>query len=134
MTSDYRWKKRLNSFSKALERLEESLNQKDWQDLEKDGVIKRFEFTFELAWKTLQDFFESQGYKNIKGPKKVIQQAFEDGYIIDDQSWVDLLSDRNLMAHTYDKTHSDQVFEKIQNIYFQSLCDLFHILEKESKK
>ena len=129
-----RWHQRLNSFSQALDKLEEALNQTDWKELEKDGVIQRFEFTFELAWKTLQDYFEKQGYKDVKGPSKVVQQAFADGFLSNEENWVKLLSDRNLMTHTYDREASDKVFENIKECYFQLLCDLFHKLEQEKNK
>ena len=76
-----RWKERLKSYSKALFQLESALQQKQFSVLEKDGVIKRFEFTFELAWKTLQDKLYDQGYLSTKGPKQVIKQDFNNEII-----------------------------------------------------
>lgn len=134
MAKSARWRQRFERFSQALERLEEALDQSEWKDLEKDGVIQRFEFTFELAWKTLQDFFENQGYKDVKGPKNSIQQAFQDKIIVNGEAWMDLLNDRNLMTHTYSRQVSDEVFHHIQQRYFQLLCDLYHRLKTEKDK
>ncbi|MBU0507152.1 MAG: nucleotidyltransferase substrate binding protein [bacterium] len=131
MATDVRWKQRFESFGQALERLEEALEQEAWKELEQDGVIKRFEFTFELAWKTLQDFYEFEGLLNIHGPKQVLKQAFHDGLIADGEGWIEILKDRNLMAHTYDAEASQSLFEKIRNKYFQALCDLYKVLEKK---
>ena len=85
MEENERWKERFKSYSKALSQLESALQQKRFSVLEKDGVIKRFEFTFELAWKTLQDKLYDEGYLTTKGPKPVIKQAFSNGMITDGQ-------------------------------------------------
>lgn len=127
-----KWQNKFENFGEALERLEESLDQGEWNQLEKDGVIQRFEFTYELAWKTLQDYFDEQGQTDIKGPKKVIQQAFQDGLIVD-EAWSDLIVDRNTMSHQYDGNASETIFEKIKDKYFQLLCDLYNRMESESK-
>ncbi len=83
---DERWKERFENFCKALHQLEVALQQKEFSVLEKDGVIQRFEFTVELAWKTIQDILNTRGYIDIKGPKPVIKLAFHDGIITDGRS------------------------------------------------
>src|SRR4051812_6150549 len=110
MEAHIRWKERFESFSKALMQLETALQQKNFSVLEKDGVIKRFEFTVELAWKTIQDILNEQGY-DIKGPRPVIKQAFRDGMIIDGQAWIDMLDDRNKSSHLYDETIASGIFD-----------------------
>lgn len=94
MEENARWKERFQSYCKALFQLESALQQKQFSVMEKDGVIKRFEFTFELAWKTLQDKLYDAGYLTTKGPKPVIKQAFNNGMIKDGQAWIDMLTDR----------------------------------------
>ncbi|MDQ6756136.1 MAG: nucleotidyltransferase substrate binding protein [Bacteroidota bacterium] len=131
---DIRWKERFENFCKALARLESALQQKDFSILEKDGVIKRFEFTVELAWKTLQDLLNERGHPKVKGPKPVIKQAFKDEIIDDGQSWINMLDDRNKSTHLYDENMSVEVFDKIQNQYFALLTGFKnHILQEEDE-
>ena len=73
-----RWRQRLGDFENALSRLNEALTMKSFDELEKDGVIQRFEFTFELAWKTLKDYLEDQGFIDVSSPKKVLRKAFQE--------------------------------------------------------
>jgi nucleotidyltransferase substrate binding protein (TIGR01987 family) len=126
-----RWKERLKSYSKALFQLESALQQKQFSVLEKDGVIKRFEFTFELAWKTLQDKLYDEGYLTTKGPKPVIKQAFKNGMITDGQAWMDMLTDRNNSTHLYDESAAVSIFDRIQITYFKLLQELKSKLENE---
>lgn len=126
-----RWKERFESYCNALRQLDSALQQKKFSLLEKDGVIKRFEFTFELAWKTLQDMLNEQlGYYDVKGPKPVIKQAFKDKLIADGQAWIDMLNDRNLSSHLYDEGSARNIFDKIQNKYFSLFVELQTNLEK----
>jgi len=126
-----RWKERLKSYSKALFQLESALRQKQFSVLEKDGVIKRFEFTFELAWKTLQDKLYDEGYLTTKGPKPVIKQAFKNGMITDGQAWMDMLTDRNNSTHLYEESAAVSIFDRIQITYFKLLQELKSKLENE---
>jgi nucleotidyltransferase substrate binding protein (TIGR01987 family) len=126
-----RWKERLKSYNKALLQLESALQQKQFSALEKDGVIKRFEFTFELAWKTLQDKLYDEGYLTTKGPKPVIKQAFNNGMITDGQAWMDMLTDRNNSTHLYDESTAVSIFDRIQITYFALLQELKSKLENE---
>jgi nucleotidyltransferase substrate binding protein (TIGR01987 family) len=126
-----RWKERLKSYSKALAQLESALQQKQFSVLEKDGVIKRFEFTFELAWKTLQDKLYDEGYLTTKGPKPVIKQAFNNGMITDGQAWIDMLTDRNNSTHLYDESAAVSIFDRIQITYFKLFQELKSKLEND---
>src|ERR1700742_2908305 len=88
--TDTLWVQRFSNFKKALAKLEEVATRKDvgdLSDLEKEGMIQRFEYTFELAWKTLQDLLEYKGYRDIAGPNPVLAQALKDGYINDEKLW-----------------------------------------------
>lgn len=132
MTEKIRWKQRFENYSKALSQLQSALQQKKFSVLEKDGVIKRFEFTFELAWKTLQDILQHRGYHDIKGPKPVIKQAFQDGILSDGQAWIDMLNDRNNSTHLYDENEARKIFDNIQIKYFGLLNELKIFLEKNA--
>ncbi len=73
---ELKWGKQFGNLEKANLHLQKALSQNDFNDLEREGVIQRFEFTFELAWKNLQAYLEDNGHVEVKGPKKVIKQSF----------------------------------------------------------
>lgn len=79
-----------------------------------DATIQRFEFTFELSWKFLKDYFLDQGIF-LNYPKEVLKQAFSTGLIDDEQLWVKMLLDRNMTAHTYDEKLADEIYTRIRN-------------------
>lgn len=81
------------------------------------GVIQCFEYTFELAWKTLQDFLEQKKGYDAKGPRPVIEQSFSDGIIIDGETWMDMLKSHNKTAHLYDEKEVHDIYKKIVNDY-----------------
>lgn len=110
----------------AVERLEEALHDYETVKLDsvRDGVIQRFEFCTELAWKTVREYLLDQGYSNINSPKAVMRQAYADGVVDDEQGWVDLLNARNATSHIYDEATAKGVFQAIQETY----CPLFHSL------
>jgi nucleotidyltransferase substrate binding protein (TIGR01987 family) len=122
-TAKPRWEQRYENFQQALQSLDEALQQETFSDLEKSGVIQRFEYTYELAWQTLQDFLAHQGYQ-VKGPKPVIQQALRDAVIQDWRGWHDMHEDRQATVHTYNQNQSETIFEAIRQTYhplFQAL-------------
>lgn len=75
---DVRWHQRFNNFNKAFNQLEIFIQQGSLNKLEEQGLIKVFEYTYELSWKTLQDLLKEKGYRDITGPKPVIEQSFRD--------------------------------------------------------
>lgn len=131
MTGKKRWQERLNDYEEAVKRLQESLNKNDFTELEKDGVIQRFEFTFEQAWKTLKDYLEDQGFSDVVSPKKAIKQAFENNLLTQGDVWIDMLEDRNRLFHLYDQKISGSIFDNIKSKYSQELADLLQTLKKE---
>ena len=96
MTTDIRWIQRFYNFERALALLKEAIIIETPSDLEIEGVIQRFEYTFELAWKTLKDYLEDKGYTELVGSKEVIRQAFADGIITEGEVWMDMVRARNL--------------------------------------
>lgn len=119
-----RWKQRFSNFEQAFFQLKAATKIMLNSDLERSGFIKTFEFTFELAWKTLKDFLESEGF-SVQSPRKTIQQAFQSGYIENGHVWIDALEKRNLLAHTYSKELSQQACDLISNDYY-SVLDVFY--------
>ena len=123
MDKDIRWKQRFQNYKKALATLKSAVElaaSRELSDLEKQGMIQGFEFTFELAWNVMKDYLEEEGITGIIGSKGAIRHAFNRGLIEDGQIWMDMLDDRNLAAHLYDKeTADDLAVSIIDNYYWQ---------------
>ncbi len=116
------------NFSNAVNRLNEAnvaYKKNSDNDIYQDALIKRFEFTFELAWKTLREFMLDQGYSlEILSPKGVISFAWREGIISNEELWLDMLSSRNLSAHDYGRELSADIADKISNRYCKELTAL----------
>lgn len=119
MDRDIRWKQRFENYEKALLLLRQALaNVEKLSELEKQGAVHRFEFTSELAWKTLKDYLEYNGLVlDQVVPSTVIKQAFAAKIISDGQLWIDMLRCRNLMSHTYDEAVFDQAVHDMAGRY-----------------
>jgi nucleotidyltransferase substrate binding protein (TIGR01987 family) len=130
---DSRWIYRFNNYCKALSQLEKFILQKSLNAFEEQGLIKAFEYTFELAWKTLQDLLGEKGYEDITGPKPVIDQSFMDGYIADGEGWVKMQKSRNLTSHTYNEETAEEIATAVKLIYFGLFKDLQNRLLAEQK-
>lgn len=126
---DIRWKQRLSNFKKANNQLTEFIEKKELNKIEVQGLIHCFEYTFELAWKTMKDYLEEEGFI-IKSPRKTIQTAFQIQLIEDGHLWLDALEKRNLMAHTYDEEKSLEAEMLIKNKYYKIIKELCCELEK----
>ena len=128
-----RWILRFTNFAAALARLEEALAEKQVTMLEKDGTIKRFEFTFELAWKLLKDILEEAGY-DVTSPKDVIKKAAEVGLIQNADSWLSIIDSRNITAHEYDESKSNVVYDLVAGKFVHLLRDLKLAATKKREK
>lgn len=106
-------------FEAAVSRLREALEDYRSTPLSsvRDGVIQRFEFCAELAWKTMREYLLDQGYTEINSPKAAIRQAFAYGMIEDADGWVRLMNDRNLTSHVYDERTAEEIFRRIETVY-----------------
>ena len=94
--------------------------------LEKEGIIQRFEYTFELAWKVLKDKMEFDGLElNQISPKAVVRQAFQAKYISDADCWMRMIGDRNLMSHTYDFAKFEAVLKTAKAEYLPMLDEWY---------
>lgn len=135
---DLRWKQRFENFERAYDLLRSALEERPLEQfsiLEKEGIVQRFEYTFELAWKTIKDFLIYSGIAlEPVSPRGIIKEAFAAGIIKDGQSWVDMLEHRNLMSHTYDAAAFEEAVEAIANRHLAALGDAYASLKKESSK
>lgn len=128
MHQEVRWEQRFQNFSRAISLLKEiqQLDLKTLSQLEKEGIIQRFEFTLELAWKTLKDKMEFDGILLDKiSPKMVLKEAYQAKYINDIDTWLQMINDRNLVSHTYDFDTFEGVIPSIQSSYIAVLNDLY---------
>lgn len=115
----------LTNFQNALTRLIEGIVKYDeTNDLIRDGLIQRFEFTFELAWKTLKSVFEDEGLIGLNSPKTVFREAFAAGLIENDELWLSMLNDRNSTAHIYSERLAIEICNKIRQTYAAALGEL----------
>lgn len=123
---DIRWQQRFQNFQRAFGLLREAMDQDISQlnQLEKEGVIQRFEFTFELAWKVLKDKMEHDGLVIDQiSPRAVVRLAYQAKYIEDANVWLRMIGDRNLMSHTYDSAKFEIVLQAIASDYLPMLTD-----------
>lgn len=126
---DIRWRQRWANFQKALNQLTEFIEKQDLNKLEKQGLIQCFEYTFELAWKTMKDYLEDQGFM-VNSPRMAIQTGFQMQLIEHGHVWIDALEKRNLMAHTYDENLANEAEQLIRTNYFPILCEFNAFLEE----
>jgi nucleotidyltransferase substrate binding protein (TIGR01987 family) len=134
MNQDIRWEQRFQNFTRAITLLKEieTLEIDKISFLEKEGIIQRFEFTLELAWKTLKDKMEFDGILLDKiSPKMVLKEAYQAKYINDIDTWLKMINDRNLVSHTYDFETFELIIPSIQKNYISVLNDLYLSLIKE---
>ncbi len=137
MRNDIRWKQRFENFERAFRLLNEAFEKDtaEMSDLEKEGVIQRFEYTFELAWKTLKDYLIYSGVVLDQiTPREVIKEAFAARIIKDGQVWMDMLEQRNLMSHTFDSETFEAVFSSISQHYRSALEQVFGWLKKRKNE
>lgn len=116
----------------AVERLQEALAEYSAHGFSsmRDGVIQRFEFCVELAWKALREYLIHQGYCEINSPKAVMKQAYADGILPDEGAWLQLIQDRNLTSHIYDEATADKIYHNIADRYCAMLDGLAKQLSK----
>ena len=118
----------VEKLNKTVKRLVDGL--KKYRDqLDRDGVIQRIEFTFELTWKSLQLFLIDQGIV-VNSPKEAFKGAFRYGLIKEEKLFLDILEDRNLTSHFYSQEETRQIFNRIKKSYSSALINLSRELKK----
>ena len=130
--NDVRWIQRFSNFERAFLLLQDSLKIEPLSILERAGLIQFFEMAFELSWKLLKDYEETEGFI-IKTPREAIKQAFQSGLISNGHDWIDALQDRNLTAHTYNENTAIAVEAKIRDKYFQLLLEIYEYFQNKIK-
>lgn len=146
---DIRWEQRFSNFNKALKKLEESVNyikhnyldeedELDTEDLGyvveeliKEGLIQRFEYTHELAWNVMKDYAFFQGNSTVGGSRDATREAFRLQIIENAEIWMDMIQSRNKTSHTYNETIANEIFGKIINDYFEVFLNFQRKMEEK---
>ena len=119
------YKNKFHNFSLAMDRLTEVVleSKKDLNNtFVQDSLIQRFEFTFELSWKTMQEYLSYSG-KNVSLPRDVITASYGVGLISQGEIWLAAMLDRNKTSHIYDQEIANQICHKIQETYYDLLVE-----------
>ncbi|MEO7724308.1 MAG: nucleotidyltransferase substrate binding protein [Chthoniobacterales bacterium] len=137
---DVRWRQRFNSFQKAFSQLNKAAaiaEERELSELEEQGLIQAFEFTHELAWKTLKDFLEAHGTaKKIYGSKDATREAFAQGLLTAGEEWMEMIESRNETSHAYNEDTAEKIAKAILSCYvpeFRKLHETLGQIEKEEQ-
>lgn len=131
MEGEIRWEQRFSNYKRALNKLEQSIEyitkienfdneikNAIEDELIKDGLIKKFEFTYELAWNVMKDYATFQGNTSVNGSRDAIREAFQLQIIADGETWMDMLKSRNKTSHTYNEYTAQEIYIKIIENYY----------------
>jgi len=140
---DIRWEQRFSNFNKALLKLEESVNYINHNvlveenlgyivdELIKEGLIQRFEYTHELAWNVMKDYALFQGNSTIGGSRDATREAYKLQIIENADLWMDMIQSRNKTSHTYNEEIANEIYGKIIHEYFQLFLDFQKKMEEK---
>lgn len=127
---------KFTNFTKAIRRLDEAvsaLRGSPVNSLYQDAVIQRFEFTFELCWKTLQAYMQEQGILDINSPRSALREAYSMKLIDKEDVWIELLTDRNMTSHVYDENTAAEISKRICDIYLQFFKQVYNALHTSGR-
>lgn len=119
-SKDIRWEQRLGNYSSALAQLTHAVDlaaQRPLSDLEQQGLIQAFEFTHELAWQVMKDYFAFQGNPTITGSRDAVRESFNKGLIAEGEGWMEMIKSRNQSSHTYNRKVADEIIDKVVTRY-----------------
>ena len=110
------------------------MEKENLNELEEQGLIQSFEYTYELAWNTMKDLFEAQGETGILGSRDAFRLAFRRGLVEQGEVWMDMIKKRGLTSHTYDEQVAREITGNIRTAYFPEFVRLAERLEALSKE
>jgi len=130
MEQDIRWKQRFSNYNKALGQLRKFIDKGALNELEQQGLIQAFEYTYELAWNVMKDYFTyMQADQNILGSRDAIQLAFNRGLISEGKIWMDMIESRIKSSHTYNEDTAQEIADKIVQEYYMLFVALQQKME-----
>ena len=121
---DVRWKQRFQNYNKALAQLQKFIDHGELNELEEQGLIKAFEYTYELAWNTIKDFYTDQGVTDIQGSRDAFKLAANRDLIKNVGKWMDMVNSRIKTVHTYDEEIADEIANDIVEFYHPMFIQL----------
>ncbi len=128
------WHQCFTNFKPVFLLLREAIEQDpaELSQLEKEGIIQRFEYTFKLAWQVLKEKVENEGLLlDQVSAKALIRLAHAAKYINDLDAWLNMLDERELMSDTYDFVKFDTLIQAIRDHYLPLLDDWYQALLME---
>jgi len=134
---DIRWEQRFENYKKAIKKLGEAVRldaERPLTELERQGIIQAFEYTHELAWKVMQDFFVYQGNTEIRGSRDATRQAFSAELITDGDNWMEMIKNRNLTSHTYNEEISEEIYRNIVDRFYPLFVAFQETMERIKAK
>lgn len=133
---DIRWVQRFNNYNKAISQLTKFIEKGELNELEEQGLIQAFEYSYELAWNVIKDFYENQGESGIQGSRDAIRLAFKRGLIENGEIWMKMITSRTLTSHTYNEEIAKQIADDILKLYYNQFTilqkKLINIIENET--
>lgn len=132
--TDIRWEQRFFNYAKALRQLNKAVlesKQRELSNLEEQGLIKAFEFTYELAWSVIKDFFEYQGNTEITGSRDAFRDAFQKGIINNGELWMEMIKSRNKTVHIYNEGTAHEISKQIADVYLGLFIELYHSMYRK---
>lgn len=131
---DIRWIQRFQNYEKAFLRLKEAIEAESLNELERNGLIQRFEFTIDLAWKVMKDYLEEKGFAFKPSPKDTMRQAQESGFIDYAQVLIDGFEIRNELSHDYDGLKFEKAEGYLRKEIFPALQSLYMFFIQENEQ
>ena len=132
---DVRWKQRFQNFSKAMAQLQKFIDKgENLNELEEQGLIQAFEYTFELAWNLIKDYYEFQGASNIQGSRDAFRLAYNRGLISDGDTWMKMIESRTRTSHTYNEETADEIAQAVLQQYYQLFQNLLVTMGEINRK
>ncbi len=145
MEKDVRWIQRFSNYQKAFGKLKEAVefirsitndveNDNSWElmdEMRKESLIQRFEYTHELGWNVMKDYAHFQGDSSVAGSRDATRAAFALELIRDGEVWMDMILSRNLTTHTYNEDTANEIFTKIMNHYYAAFSEFREVMEQK---
>ena len=126
---DIRWIQRFSNYRKALMQLKKFIDKGELNELEEQGLIQAFEYTYELAWNVIKDYYHNQGVIDIQGSRDAFRIAFNRNLLSDGEVWMKMIESRIKSSHTYNEEVATEIAKAIFNSYFDAFVELEHKLE-----
>jgi nucleotidyltransferase substrate binding protein (TIGR01987 family) len=129
MPSD-KYNRNLKSFEKALIQLGDALGESE-SPIVRDACLQRFEFSYELLWKTLKTFLEEIHGVRAVSPRQVFKEAFALSIIDEELTFVEMIESRNTLSHTYNEEQAAKIHVKCA-AYLKAMKNVQAQLNKQS--